>query len=577
MKNKNFSEKLKELLVGKQPLPKRIPTALFPALALSFTLFLFGPLDLTHIAESYVDYTVPEILPYSLKFWAIIFAAMFLPAWFLGGKMHAWLCSLYAGLAAAFYIQGNWLNIDLGTLNGEAVNWESYGDNALVNLAVFMAVLLVPFLVHFFSRKIWKGYVIFTSFLIFVMQLVPLGIMTAEEYRSRPDNSVRYIVSKDREYVLGQENIVVFILDYTSPAEMSKMLAKYPDALAPFNDFLSFDNYNSEYVGTFPSAAYLFTHQAYERDIPYSEWFNKVWHSEEAESFYSQIKAAGWTTRAFHNLRMVSGTAENEYGKMDNIIRVEGAPEYTIDRSVFRKLIKLSFYRYFPLIMKAPFWLYTDDINGMKILSENERSWSKYGSIQKYLDRRLTVGDEEKVYVTYHYAGAHAPYELNETGRYAKNAVHVEDQLAGHFYVISEYIQQMKDYHIYDSSTVIITTDHGNFVYPHSILFIKPAGQRQSEMTYSHAPVSQSEFMETIAEFAGLEKGQFGRSFYDVPEDEERERCTALYWKDPEIPEKNGKASNAMKDLCYTGDSETVHQMLTDGNYISTPLKYPFY
>lgn len=577
MNNNKFTKKLKELLIGKRTLRDRISSALFPALSLSFILFLFGPLDLSHIAEAYVDYTVPEILPFCLKFWAIVFAIMFVTAWIPGGKLHVWISSFFAGLAAAFYIQGNWLNIDLGALNGEAVNWESYGDNALVNLAVFMIILLIPFLIHFFSRKIWRGYVVFTSALLFIMQLVPLGMMIVSEYRNRPETSVRYIVSKDREYVLGQENIVVFLLDFTSPAEMARMLETYPDALEPFHDFECFDNFNTEYVGTFPSAAYLFTHQEYDRDIPYAEWFEKVWYSDEANSFYSQIKEAGWTTRAFHNIRMVSGKAENEYGKIDNIIRVEGTPEYSINRSVFRKLIKLSFYRYFPLIMKAPFRIYTDEINEMKILSENERSWNKYDSIQKYLDQRLSVGDEEKVYITYHYAGSHAPYELNETGRYAKNAVHVGDQLAGHFYMISEYIQQMKDYHIYDSSTIIISTDHGNFTYPHSIFFIKPAGQRQTEMSFNHAPVSQSEFMETIAELAGLEPNQFGRSVFDVPEDEERLRCTALYWKDPDIPEKTGKASNAMKDLCYIGDSETVHQMLADGEYTSTPLQYPFY
>ena len=135
----------------------------------------------------------------------------------------------------------------------------------------------------------------------------------------------------------------------------------------------------------------------------------------------------------------------------------------------------------------------------------------------------------------------------------------------------------MKDYHIYDNSTVIITTDHGNFEYPHSILYIKPAGQRQTEMTYNHAPVSQSEFMETIAQLAGLEKGQFGRSVYDVPEDEERMRCATVRWMDPDYPEIPGKSSNAMKEYCYIGDSDTVHQMVINKDFRSIPLPYPFF
>ena len=176
MDKKNFIKKLKELFIGKRALKDRLLTALFPSLALSFILFLFGPLDLSHIAETYVDYTVLDILPYSLKIWGIIFAALFLISWIPGGKLHAWISSLFAGLAAAFYIQGNWLNIDLGALDGTAVEWQNYGDNALFGLALFLAIVMIPFLVHFFSRKVWKGYVIFTSILLTVMQLIPLGM-----------------------------------------------------------------------------------------------------------------------------------------------------------------------------------------------------------------------------------------------------------------------------------------------------------------------------------------------------------------------------------------------------------------
>ena len=56
--------------------------------------------------------------------------------------------------------------------------------------------------------------------------------------------------------------------------------------------------------------------------------------------------------------------------------------------------------------------------------------------------------------------------------------------------------------------------------YTQFILFIKKTGQTQPEITVSHAPLTQYEFMETIAELAGLQKGQFGRSVFDVPEDE---------------------------------------------------------
>ena len=577
MKKEDFTKKIKTLFVGKQSFRKRFWTALLPALSLSFILFFFGPLDLSHIAADYVDYSVPDILPACLAVFGAVFGALFLFTWILGGKLHVWFSSLFAGLALAFYFQGNWLNIDLGALDGTAVEWQKYGDNALIGLAVFSLIVLIPYLLHFFSRKLWKGYVIFTSVLLIVMQGIPLGMMLINEFRSRSSSPERYLMIKDKEYVLGKENIVVFILDYTGPEEMKALLDKYPGTLDPFHDFTGFDNYNTEYLGTFPAAAYLLTHTKYNWEIRAADWFREAWQSEQAESFYTQMKDAGWTTRVFHSARLAAGTLKNEYGKISNVEMVTEPQTFTINHSTFRRLIKLSFYRYFPLIMKAPFWLYTSDLNGMKNLSENEQTWNGFQSVQKYLDKRLTVGDEDKVYVSYHYRGGHGPFALDITGRFADRNVGVEEQLAGHFYMISEYIQQMKDYHVYDDSTIIITTDHGNFNYPHGILFIKPAGQRQNEMNISHAPVSQSDYLASIAEFAGLDHEQFGQSYYDIPENEERLRCTYIRWDDPSLPAVPGKKSNAIQELCYTGDSGTLHQMIVNEQWESFPAPYPYY
>ena len=262
----------------------------------------------------------------------------------------------------------------------------------------------------------------------------------------------------------------------------------------------------------------------------------------------------GWTVNIFNNVNYVSGDLANEYGLISNIAKVEGKQEYSINPAVFRKLVKLSFFRYFPLIMKAPFWLYTEELNQMKVLSEYEQGWDRIKSLQKYLDQRLTVDPEKKVYVSYHWAGAHEPFYVDEFAKplvSSNGATAMEAQLAGHFYIIQQYIQQMKDYHIYDDTAIIITTDHGDYTYPHSILFIKPAGQRQDEMTFSHAPVSQSDFLETIAEMAGLEKGQFGRSFYDIGEEEERYRCSLILGK----------------EYCYYGDKKEVNRMIQKGEY----------
>ena len=577
MAEDNFKDKLNKFLVGKQTLRSRLSTAFWPAFILSFILFLFGPLDLAYIAESYVDFTLLEILGYAVLIWLVVFAVMFLICWIPGGRLHAWISSFYCGLGLAFYIQGGYLNTDLGTQGGKGVVWTKYSGSALVNLAVFVLIMLIPFLVHFFSRKLWRHFVIYIPILLFIMQLIPLGITVYHSYTDNLKYQDHYIVLKDKEYVLGQENIVVFILDETGPEAMEKMLAKYPDALDDLRDFEYFDNFNTEYVGTFPAAAYLLTHTAYDPDKHPDDYFAEAWHSDDANSFYGQMKEDGWEVRLFHISKYGSGMRDNEYGLISNIEKIDSLPSFTIDPVVYRRLIDLSFYRYFPLIMKAPFWIYTADLNRMKNLPENEQTWNKLDSLMKFMEQGLKAEDTGKVYVTYHYRGSHWPFVINQDGILSDKMVGVEDQLAGHFHMISEYLKQMKELGIYDSSSIIITADHGNFDYPHSIFIIKPAGTHREKMTYSHAPVSQSDFMATIAELAGLKERNYGPSVFEIPENEERLRCSAQRWMDPDYPQTRGKVTNAMKEYCYIGDSDTLREMIENGDFTSYPLPYPFY
>ena len=83
MKKEEFTKKIKTLFVGKLPFRKRFWTALLPALSLSFILFFFGPLDQSHIAADYVDYSVPDILPTCL----MVFGAAFL--------FYSFFCAMY--------------------------------------------------------------------------------------------------------------------------------------------------------------------------------------------------------------------------------------------------------------------------------------------------------------------------------------------------------------------------------------------------------------------------------------------------------------------------------------------------
>ena len=105
-----FSNKFRALFKGKRPFPKRLLLALGPSLAISFTLLFFGPLDLSCISRDHITYSALEILPAAALVMGVVFLVLLLAASISGGKVHAFLVSVYSGLGIAFYLQGAFLN-----------------------------------------------------------------------------------------------------------------------------------------------------------------------------------------------------------------------------------------------------------------------------------------------------------------------------------------------------------------------------------------------------------------------------------------------------------------------------------
>ena len=194
-----FREKAKELFVGDYSLKERFLTAFLPAFVLSFILFLFGPLDLCRRTEAYTGYSVPVVFPACLKIWGLVFAGSFIVSWLIGGKMHAWLSSLMIGLAAAFYIQRACLNMDLNEQVYTDVWWQDYHTSGFLNLFLFLLIVMLPFVIHFFSHKVWRRFAAGLAVLLLGLMLIPFGKMISDAYPDRAADQTRSEISYSEE------------------------------------------------------------------------------------------------------------------------------------------------------------------------------------------------------------------------------------------------------------------------------------------------------------------------------------------------------------------------------------------
>ena len=100
--------------------------------------------------------------------------------------------------------------------------------------------------------------------------------------------------------------------------------------------------------------------------------------------------------------------------------------------------------------------------------------------------------------------------------------------------IVSEYLRQLKELGVYDKTTVIISCDHGSWIWdevplhvPNSpIMLVKPAGaQHQDEpIRLSYAPISQFDLHASIMKAITGDGSKYGSAFDEVTEGAVRPR-----------------------------------------------------
>lgn len=569
-----MKSKIIKKFFGEQTIKERFQKeTLFPCLLFTFILFLYGPLGLANNSVKYMNCTLIKLFPYIFAVFMIAYLVLTVFVMIFSREIRGFIILLLTGFSFAFLIQGV-INPDLGVLDGTPINWTKYAKTSLKNILLWGIILSVPFIIRYCSKDYWSflckvSSIVFVAILSvsLIISVIPEIINEQKTETSNSSNKIsfgkksnnRVVLSQEDLYTFGnKENVVFIVLDATDNYDLNDTLKQYPDMLNSFNDFTRYDNYNIRYYGTFPSACYYLTQADYECDKEtYAEYFSKAWNSEKANSFYKDISALGYRSNVYIEESYISKTSDDLTGKISNAIVIDDAM-YTINWEAFKKLFFLSFYYHFPIGFKAPFRCDTSELTEMFLLPEYYKYWNATDAVKEFWNNGITTGDFEKLFTYIHLQGAHPPYYLPSDGRPGdKDDIYsVTETLAGHFNVLSEMIQYMKDLKIYEDSLIIIAADHGacnKTTQP--ILFVKKPFERHVEMENSHAPVSQENILPTIAETIGMDSKRYGKTIDDIPENAMIERCWRMLSNDENYPNSDHRF-NVLNEYCYTGDGE---------------------
>lgn len=501
-------------------------------LALTFTFVFFGPLEIVAFSGDSLVFTYQEVVWLLAGMMAAVLLVAVPLLALLRGRIFNYVISGLFTVAVGGYLQALLLNGGLGLLTGDSIQWTEHVGSMVGGLLLWSGVGFAVLLVMYLHRKFWGKMVCAVSCVLVIMQLVPtVGILLGAYGKAQPDQLSSYYLSDENFEQLGEENVLVFVLDRLDYDYIQRVLRADPAFFQGLDGFTSYTNAISGYARTKPALVHMLT--GAEKDtfyVPAAQYYREAW--EEKGNLLQMLQEAEYTVDLYSNIRNLFSDADFASQYLQNVTNGRAGMNYRVAAG---KLLQLGAFRYAPTVLKPFFWADTNYYNE-DIFYYNHHVAYQFDDAAYALRLQEAAASEEKTFKLYHFFGPHAPYTLNADGTASETETTVLDQTMGSFVNLMKIFQRMKDLGIYEDATIIITGDHGSAVSDLKPLqkatriglFYKPAGSAGTPLRESAAPVSVANIPATIAKAVGADHSVYGAALDEVAEDAQ---ITRVYYK----------------------------------------------
>ena len=422
------------------------------------------------------------------------------------------------------YLQNMFFNKVLISPDGSKMNWASIKNYTILNTCEWIIVAIVLLVICLILKDKWEKLSKAVTFFLCIIQLVASISIIISVPKDRSYANECKIDATNQFAVGAKENIIVFVLDKYANDQFDINLDENPGMRTVLKDFTYYDNANSMYEGTGYALTLMLAGQETKTDDVREEF----WEKESVQAFYDRLHNNGYqcfiSSRDSNN---VFGNMNVLVGKYDNVKVLDAE----LDRGLlFRLMTKMTIYKNAPYAAKPRFEVSTYSF-GQVILPENYREsyylnpefYSALCEQGFYIDENV-----DKLFKVQHIQGMHGDYNMNVNAIAIPEADGtVEQSRNGLNVIISEYINQLKQLGVYESSTIIILADHGDASHEFGLqptVLIKRSNEEHDSLVTNHAPISHLDFIPTILYYLGEDYSEYGTSIYDWNEDDRRER-----------------------------------------------------
>ncbi len=506
----NSAEKSKK----KYGFVERILLLLPPTIFLIFTFAIYMPssLFISNIDDFALDYIkiVPLIALVSVAVLVIVYIiGLIIP---IKRLFYSYVLLVFS-LALGFYIQGNFLNPAFNSLNGKEIAWSEYKINGIISIIAWILVFVVPQVVYAIKENIMSLIVKWGSLFVTAMQLVSLVVLLLTTHKVVSND---FAVTKNGEFELSSKNnTIMFVVDTLDASWFEDMLLPNEEYKKSLKDFTYFDDAVAGGAPTVLGIPTLLTGKIdmdASRDT--SEYYKDAY---ESSSLFADMQKSNCNVKLFTEFYYLDYCDKNS---VDNL-KMEQKYVISSRRGFMECLYKFVSFYAMPQFLKQNFWLYSGEFNQYITLEDNTSNLYKLDDAQFYQDfkeKGITTQNDKDTFVMYHLNGAHSPYVMDENAQAVpSDSIGVDSQIRGIFKIIKEYMDDLKAKGIYDSSTIIITADHGGIdLYSNPAILVKERNANHDEMVVSDSKITFTNVNNTIASSTLKDSSAYGENVFEV-------------------------------------------------------------
>ena len=487
-----------------------LPPTIF--LIFKFAIYMPSSLFISNIDDFALDYIkiVPLIALVSVAVLVIVYIiGLIIP---IKRLFYSYVLLVFS-LALGFYIQGNFLNPAFNSLNGKEIAWSEYKINGIISIIAWILVFVVPQVVYAIKENIMSLIVKWGSLFVTAMQLVSLVVLLLTTHKVVSND---FAVTKNGEFELSSKNnTIMFVVDTLDASWFEDMLLPNEEYKKSLKDFTYFDDAVAGGAPTVLGIPTLLTGKIdmdASRDT--SEYYKDAY---ESSSLFADMQKSNCNVKLFTEFYYLDYCDKNS---VDNL-KMEQKYVISSRRGFMECLYKFVSFYAMPQFLKQNFWLYSGEFNQYITLEDNTSNLYKLDDAQFYQDfkeKGITTQNDKDTFVMYHLNGAHSPYVMDENAQAVpSDSIGVDSQIRGIFKIIKEYMDELKAKGIYDSSTIIITADHGGIdLYSNPAILVKERNANHDEMVVSDSKITFTNVNNTIASSTLKDSSAYGENVFEV-------------------------------------------------------------